>query len=108
MRQAVAGAVAGDLQRTGLKAWPDDLSELPRSVESTAGGHTVRGFPAFVDTGAAVDIRVFPTAAEQAAAMGPGLRRLLRLAAPSPVKAAERALNPRARLALSGSNLEDL
>lgn len=103
VRQAVAGAVAGDLQRTGLKAWPDDLSELPRSVESTAGGHTVRGFPAFVDTGAAVDIRVFPTAAEQAAAMGPGLRRLLRLAAPSPVKAAERVLNPRARLALSSN-----
>lgn len=35
--------------------------------------------------------------------MGPGLRQLLRLAAPSPVKAAERALNPRARLALSSN-----
>ncbi|MDR3661751.1 MAG: ATP-dependent RNA helicase HrpA [Mycobacterium sp.] len=103
VRQAVAGAVAGDLQRTALRAWPAELDELPRSVESSAGGHTVRGFPAFIDTGAAVDIRVFPTAAEQTAAMGPGLRRLLRLAAPSPAKAAERALNPRARLALSSN-----
>jgi len=103
VRQAVAGAVAGDLQRTGLKAWPDDLTELPRTVESTSGGHTVRGFPALVDTGAAVDIRVFPTSGEQAAAMGPGVRRLLRLAVPSPTKAVERGLNPRTRLALSSN-----
>nr|WP_155912292.1 ATP-dependent RNA helicase HrpA [Mycolicibacterium sp. CBMA 361] len=86
-----------------VRAWPDDLTELPRTVESSAGGHTVRGFPALVDTGAAVDIRVFPTPAEQAAAMGAGVRRLLRMAAPSPVKAAERGLNPRARLALSSN-----
>jgi len=103
VRQAVAGAVAGNLQRTGLKAWPDDLVELPRTVESATAGHTVRGFPALVDTGAAVDIRVFPTAGEQAAAMGPGIRRLLRLAAPSPTKAVERGLNPRTRLALSSN-----
>ncbi|MDH6244295.1 ATP-dependent RNA helicase HrpA [Mycobacterium sp. OTB74] len=103
VRQAVAGAVAGDLERTGLRAWPEDLAELPRAVESTAGGHTVRGFPALVDTGAAVDIRVFPTQAEQAAAMAPGVRRLLRLVVASPVKAVERALNPRTRLALSSN-----
>jgi ATP-dependent helicase HrpA len=63
----------------------------------------VRGFPALVDAGAAVDVRVFATGAEQAAAMGHGVRRLLRLSAPSPVKAVERALNPRARLVL-GTN----
>jgi ATP-dependent helicase HrpA len=103
VRQAVAGAVAGDLQRTGLKAWPDDLDELPRTVESSSGGHTVRGFPALVDTGAAVDIRVFPTVAEQTAAMGRGVRRLLRLTVSSPAKAVERGLNMRARLALSSN-----
>ena len=43
-----------------------------------------------------------PTA-EQDAAMGPGIRRLLRLAVPSPVKAVERQLNPRTRLVL-GAN----
>ena len=42
---AVAEAVAGELERTGLRAWPDDLDELPRSVERTSGGHTVRGYP---------------------------------------------------------------
>ena len=99
--QAVAAAVADGLERTGLRAWPDDVSELPRAVERRVSGRTVRGFPALVDAGAAVDVRVFATEAEQAAAMGPATRRLLRLASPSPVKAVERALDPRARLALS-------
>src|SRR5690606_14327275 len=48
-------------------------------------------------------LRVLPTEAEQSAAMRPGLRRLLRLTVPSPVKAVERALDPRARLVL-GNN----
>lgn len=103
IRRAVAEAVAGGLERTGLRTWPDDLDELPRTVERASGAHAVRGFPALVDAGVAVDIRVFPTGAEQAAAMVPGIRRLLRLAAPSPVKSLERQLDPRARLVL-GAN----
>jgi ATP-dependent helicase HrpA len=63
----------------------------------------VRGFPAFVDAGGAVDIRVFATTAEQDAAMAPGIRRLLRLSVASPVKTIERQLNPRTRLVL-GAN----
>jgi ATP-dependent helicase HrpA len=103
VRKAVAGAVASGLERTGLRTWPDDLAELQRIVERTAGSHTVRGFPALVDAGSAVDVRVFATQVEQGSAMGPGTRRLLRLAVTSPVKAVERALNPRMRLLL-GSN----
>ncbi|MGV0743357.1 ATP-dependent RNA helicase HrpA [Mycolicibacterium sp. XJ870] len=101
--QAVAEAVAGEFERQGLTRWPDDLDELPRTVENVSGGHTVRGYPAFVDNGNAVDVKVFASQPEQAAAMGPGLRRLLRLSVPSPVKAIERGLNPRARLALSSN-----
>ncbi|WP_199254771.1 ATP-dependent RNA helicase HrpA [Mycolicibacterium mengxianglii] len=103
IRQAVADAVAGELERSGLRNWPDGLDEIPRTVARTSGGHTVRGYPALVDTGAAVDLRVFATESEQRAAMGPGVRRLLRLAVPSPAKNIERALDPRTRLQL-GSN----
>jgi ATP-dependent helicase HrpA len=102
-RQAVAAAVADGLQRRGLGAWPDDVDELPRTVERVSAGHTVRGFPAFVDAGGAVDIRVFATTAEQDAAMGPGIRRLLRLTVPAGAKTIERQLGPRARLVL-GAN----
>ncbi len=103
VRAAVAAAVAGELRRDGLRAWPDDLGALPRVVERRSGDHVVRGYPAFVDTGAAVALRVLPTAAEQAAAMRPGTRRLLRLALSSPVKAVERSLTTRDRLVL-GTN----
>ncbi|MDX1892214.1 ATP-dependent RNA helicase HrpA [Mycolicibacterium sp. 050158] len=103
VRHAVAEAFAGDLERRGLRSWPDDLDELPRVVQSAGGRRAVRGHPALVDAGAGVDIRVFPTPGEQAAAMGPGTRRLLRLAVPSPVKAIEKQLDMRARLTL-GAN----
>jgi ATP-dependent RNA helicase HrpA len=102
-RQAVAEVVADGLEQTGLCGWPDDLDELPRTVERVNAGHTVRGFPAFVDAGGAVDVRVFATAAEQGAAMGTGIRRLLRLSVPSPIKTIERQLKPRTRLVL-GAN----
>ncbi len=102
-RRAVADVVAGQLERAGLQGWPDDLDELPRAVERTVGSHAVRGYPGFVDTGAAVDLRVFATAAERDAAMPSGLRRLLRRSVPSPVKALEKGLDPRTRLVL-GTN----
>lgn len=102
VRRAVSEAV-GELERTGLRSWPEDLDVLPRTVERTIGGHRVRGYPALVDEESAVDVRVFATAAEQQAAMGPGTRRLLRLAVPSPLKGVERQLQPRSRLLL-GAN----
>ena len=88
---------------TGCTRWPDDLDELPQSVERTSGQHTVRGYPAFVDRGNAVSIRVFASAVEQAAAMRLGVRRLVRLATPSPTKAVERTLATKARLVLGTS-----
>lgn len=102
-RRAVAHAVAGELERTGLSDWPDDLDELPRVIERAVQGRTVRGFPAFVDTGGAVDLRVLATPDEQNRAIGPGLRRLIRLSVASPVKAIARQLDPRTRLTL-GTN----
>lgn len=99
-RQAVAEAVAGELERTGLRSWPDDLEVLPRVVERTLGGRAVRGFPAFVAAGSTVDLRVFTTSVEQDEAMRPGLLRLVRSSVASPIKSVERQLNPRARLTL--------
>ena len=103
VRAAVAAAVADELERSGLRDWPADLDELPRQVERTRGGHIVRGFPAFVDEGDSVAIRVYPTEPEQRATMRPGVRRLLRLVVPSPVKAVERTLGTPARLVLASN-----
>lgn len=103
MQQAVADAVAGDLGRTGLRGWPADLAEVPRTVSTTTGGRTVRGHPAFVDAGATVDLTVFATVAEQQARARDGVRRLLRLASPTPTKNVERALDTRTRLTLAAN-----
>jgi len=46
--RAAVAEVTG-LERDGLRDWPDDLDPLPDTVEQTRGGHTVRGYPAFVD-----------------------------------------------------------
>ncbi|MDT5147727.1 MAG: ATP-dependent helicase HrpA, partial [Mycobacterium sp.] len=102
-RQAVARAFAGELERSRLRAWPDDLDALPRVVERPVDGRTVRGFPGFVDVGTAVDLRVFATSTERDGARRPGMRRLIRLSVPSPVKAVGQQLDPRSRLAL-GAN----
>ncbi len=103
VREAVAAAVAGELERTGLRAWPDDLDQLPRSVERRTGEHSVRGYPAFVDAGDTVSVRVFTSPAEQQAAQRAGVRRLLRCSVGSPVKSVERGLSTRTRLVL-GAN----
>jgi ATP-dependent helicase HrpA len=76
---------------------------LPRVVERDVDGRAVRGFPAFVDAGTTVDLRVFATPGQQQQASGPGLRRLLRLNIPAPAKSVERQLEPRTRLLL-GTN----
>jgi ATP-dependent helicase HrpA len=103
-QRAVAAAVAGNWERKGLRTWPDDLDELPRSLQNTVDGHTVRGYPGFVDAApAGVDIRLFATEADRDAAAVPGLRRLLRLTVPSPMKAVERSMDPRSKLML-GAN----
>jgi ATP-dependent helicase HrpA len=60
-----------------------DLDSLPRTVE-LGGGSGLRGFPALVDEGETVGIRVCETAGEQAVTMARGTRRLLRLTVPSP------------------------
>ena len=103
VRDAVAEAFGSALERRGLRTWPEDVEELPRVVESAGGGRAVRGYPALVDAGSGVDLQVFATPAEQAAAMAPGMRRLLRLAVPSPAKALEKQLDTRTRLTL-GTN----
>ena len=103
-RQAVAAAVAGNLERTGLRTGPTISTNCHVSSRAAAAsGHTVRGYPALVDAGYAVDIRVFATERRAGRRDAAGTRRLLRLAGPSMAKTVERALDTRTRLVL-GNN----
>jgi ATP-dependent helicase HrpA len=98
LRQAVAGA-AVSLQRRGLREWPGGT--LPRTVELDRDGARVVGYPALVDEGSTVGVRVLPSAAEQAVAMPGGTRRLLLLTTPSPARGLLGALSARDKLALA-------
>ena len=96
--RASLSAAAAAVERRGLRSWT--LGELPRRVELTRGGHRLTGYPALVDTGDAVDVRVFPTEAEQRRYHRRGVRRLLLLAAPSPAGYVSQRLADDAKLVL--------
>jgi ATP-dependent helicase HrpA len=77
-----------------------DIDSLPRTVDLPGG---LRGFPALVDEGDAVGIRVCETAGEQAGTMARGTRRLLRLTIPSPRHWVIGLLGPQLTLALAAA-----
>jgi ATP-dependent helicase HrpA len=98
MRAAIAAAAPG-LERDRMDTW--DLGALPRVVEERRAGRVVRGFPALVDEGGGVAVRLLETETEQAAAMWAGTRRLLLNAIPSPVKYVLGRQTNQAKLTLS-------
>ncbi|MFH9420514.1 ATP-dependent RNA helicase HrpA [Streptomyces sp. NPDC017529] len=97
-----AGAPAGLEQRTGLTSWT--LGTLPRTFETRRGGQPLKAYPALVDDGTSVSVRLFDTEAEQRTAMWAGTRRLILLNIPSnPAKFAQGKLTNQQKLALSAN-----
>jgi ATP-dependent helicase HrpA len=87
-RKSVAKATAiaaptSDLERSGLTSW--DFETLPVKLETRIASGTITGYPALVDEGTSVAIRVFGTAAEQQREHSRGVRRLIALTVPSPL-----------------------
>jgi ATP-dependent helicase HrpA len=97
---AEAAAESG-LDVTGETTWA--FATIERTFTRTRAGHEVRGFPAMVDEGTTVGLRVFGSEAEQAASHPRGLRRLLVLTLPSPAKAISDGLSNADKLGLAGS-----
>jgi ATP-dependent helicase HrpA len=96
VRRAVADA-APPIERRGLTSW--EVGTLPRTVEVDAAGQPVRGYPALIDEGETVGVRVMASASDQARAMRTGTRRLLALAVPAARREVERRLRRVAALA---------
>ncbi|GAA3387144.1 ATP-dependent RNA helicase HrpA [Cryptosporangium minutisporangium] len=87
-----------NLEQTGLKAWT--LDTLPQVVERRRGGYLVKAYPALVDEGDSVAVRLLDTPADQRRAMLTGTRRLVLLTVPSPNKTVVSSLSNSAKLAL--------
>ncbi|WP_282703272.1 ATP-dependent RNA helicase HrpA [Streptomyces sp. CC219B] len=90
------------LERSGLTDWT--IGSLTRVFETRRAGQPVKAFPALVDDGDTVSVRLFDTEAEQAEAMWRGTRRLILRNIPvNPAKfASDRLTNPQ-KLALSAN-----
>jgi ATP-dependent helicase HrpA len=110
--EAVKRLLRGDMQAalveavqstdlTGLRSWA--FGTIDRVVERPWAGTTVEAYPALVDEGETVGLRVLSSAAEQERSMWSGTRRLLLLTIPSPKKAIDRLLSTKTKLALSAA-----
>ncbi|MER5995113.1 ATP-dependent RNA helicase HrpA [Streptomyces viridosporus] len=90
------------LERTGLTEWT--IGTLTRVFETRRAGQPVKAYPALVDDGDTVSVRLFDTEAEQAEAMWKGTRRLILLGIPvNPAKFASEKLSNAQKLALSAN-----
>ncbi|MEW1637324.1 ATP-dependent RNA helicase HrpA [Streptomyces sp. NPDC093801] len=107
-RQALSQAAAAtaeraggeSVERTGLTDWT--IGSLVKVFETRRAGQPVKAYPALVDEGTSVSVRLFDTEAEQQRAMWLGTRRLILLNIPvNPAKFASEKLTNQQKLALS-------
>ncbi len=95
-RVSHAGAA---IERSGLTTW--DFGTLPQTWEGRAGRHTVQGFPALLDKGSSVDLRVLPDEAVARTQTRRGVRRLLLLGTAPPWKRVLASLSNAQKLSLA-------
>ncbi|MGW0938901.1 ATP-dependent RNA helicase HrpA [Streptomyces sp. NPDC002666] len=97
---ATAGPSGESIERSGLTDWT--IGTLDRVFETRRAGQPVKAFPALVDQGETVAVRLFDTEAEQQQAMWRGTRKLILLNIPvNPAKFASDKLTNQQKLALS-------
>ncbi|SDM03029.1 ATP-dependent RNA helicase HrpA [Microbacterium azadirachtae] len=87
--------------RDGLTAW--DVGDLPEVLDTRVAGGVVRGYPALVDQGKTVSLRVEATAEAARAATRGGVLRLVLLGIPSPASYVQDHLTSPEKLALAAS-----
>ncbi|QLB14484.1 ATP-dependent RNA helicase HrpA [Mannheimia granulomatis] len=86
------------IEQSGIHVW--SFAELPQFYEQKKQHFSVKAYPAIVDEKESVGIKLFETEFEQARAMQAGLRRLLLLNVPSPIKYLHEKLPNKAKLGL--------
>ncbi|MEO6826695.1 MAG: DUF3418 domain-containing protein, partial [Microbacteriaceae bacterium] len=104
VRESVARAshaVPNGIERSGISGW--DFDELPRHVDTRRADTVIRAYPALIDEGSTVGIRLMSTAEDQAASMPAGVRRMLISATPSPIAYVQQHLTSAEKLTLAQS-----
>ena len=98
VKTALSHIADDGIEQSGLHLW--QFAELPQCYEQKKANFSVKAYPAIVDEKNAVGIKLFETEAEQQQAMQAGLRRLLLLNIPSPIKYLHEKLPNKAKLGL--------
>ena len=97
--QSSLSHIADDgIEQSGVHLWC--FSDLPQVLEQKKAHFSIKAYPAIVDEQSSVGIKLFETEFEQARAMRAGLRRLLLLNVPSPIKYLHEKLPNKAKLGL--------
>ncbi|MCG8707884.1 ATP-dependent RNA helicase HrpA [Brenneria sp. 4F2] len=98
VQQTLSEVVDVGLEQRDLHVW--SFGSLPDCFEQKRGGYSVKAYPALVDEKDSVAIRLFDTPHQQQQVMRQGLRRLLLLNIPSPIKYLHEKLPNKAKLGL--------
>ncbi len=86
------------IERQDLVTW--DFGDLPTEFKQKHGGYEVKAYPALVDQKKSVEIKLFDHQEDALVAGKAGLRRLILLNVPSPIKYLEQKLPNKAKLGL--------
>ncbi|CAH0533431.1 hypothetical protein VST7929_01299 [Vibrio stylophorae] len=84
VKETLSQVADDDIEQQGLRTW--SFGELPLQYTQKRGGYEVKAYPALVDQKDSVAISLFDNEYEQQQAMQQGLRRLVLLNVPSPIK----------------------
>ena len=103
VRESIAAAAPIE-ERRGIVTW--DVGDLPRVVESTDRAMDVKAYPALLDVGDSVALRVVTTPELQQRIMRAGVRRLLLLNGAPTRSSIVRTLDNADRLAIAAGDIE--
>ncbi|NND02112.1 MAG: ATP-dependent RNA helicase HrpA [Acidimicrobiia bacterium] len=102
----VAVAVASHpIERSGITAW--DFGDLPKTVQLKGETHVIDGYPALIDEGDSVAIRLVASSQDQLEESWQGIRRLVELQLPNPRRLLNSALTREGKLGIAVSPYPD-
>nr|WP_238786904.1 ATP-dependent RNA helicase HrpA [Ferrimonas lipolytica] len=98
VKQVIAKVADNGIEKTGLTEWT--LGDLPTSFQQKRGNYEIKAFPALVDEGETVAVKLFDSKEKADNANRAGLRRMLLINVPNPVKYLQKNLPNKSKLAM--------
>lgn len=98
VKQNLQKVATPELEKTGLISW--SIESLPKEFINKSGGYEVKAYPALVNEGKTVAVKLFDQDHIAQESHKLGVRRLIILAIPSPIKYLQDKLPNKAKLGL--------